>query len=94
MTATAFVDLIQLMEVSPPTFHEWDGAPKVGGLGIGYLHWLHSLVSSQSDLPCKVAIETGAGISTLFFLALGYSLHSFSLVDVIGRIKDLSLIHI
>jgi hypothetical protein len=85
--AQSFADLMQRMETSPPRFHEWGGAPRVGGLGPQYLLWLNSLTSRQSDLPQKVAIETGAGISSLFFLAQQYTLYSFSLAAVINRLQ-------
>ena len=35
----------------------------------------------------KIAVETGAGLSTLFILSLGYQCHSLSLPDTIGRIS-------
>lgn len=85
--ARSFSELMQLMETSPPTFHEWGGVPQVGGLSPKYLQWLNSLTSSQSDMSHKIAMETGAGISSLFFLVQEYTLYSFSLQEVIDRLR-------
>jgi hypothetical protein len=70
----------------PPVLHIWDGKPRVGGMGgeVG-----HRLVRNIRALPIADTfdvLETGAGLSTLLFLALGVT--SITSIDPTAGLRD------
>lgn len=80
-------EFYSLLKTAPPAFHYWDGKPQTGGLNLPYFQWLETLLVASDQDQIKISIETGAGLSTLFILALGYSCHSFGLPDTISSIS-------
>lgn len=77
--------LNQLIE-SPPKLHFWGGEWRVGGLGPNQIRLVEHVVQELGD-SVRV-IETGAGLSTLVFLALGARVLSlFTKTDLRERIE-------
>jgi hypothetical protein len=69
----------QMLLNNPPKFHFWDGQPQLGGMGSLQLKLIERCAERNiGDVP-RVAIETGAGLSTLWLLNLGYQVYSFCL---------------
>ena len=60
---------LNLLIESPPKLHFWGGEWRVGGLGPNQIRLVERAVQGLGD-SIRV-IETGAGLSTLVFLALG-----------------------
>jgi predicted O-methyltransferase YrrM len=77
-----------LIQENPPAFHYWDNKPQVGGLNLSYFQWLESLGGLIGAPGEMVAVETGAGLSTLFFLSASYTLHSFGMPYTIDLLKE------
>ena len=71
----------------PPEFHFWDGAWQSGGLLSEHLELIERTVAAEG-LAGGVAYETGAGLSTVWLLAMGMrEVHSFCIkADVCDRI--------
>jgi hypothetical protein len=86
-------DFYKLVDSNPPAFHYWDNEPKVGGLDKPYFEWLESLGGLLGRSGEKVVVETGAGLSTLFFLSSSYSVHSFGMPYTINLIGEYLLPH-
>lgn len=89
------MDVKQLEKVTletPPAFHFWLGQPQTGGFGKSdfedfdmVLREFASLDTSSQKRPRF--IETGAGLSTLWFLCRDFEVMSFSLSDVLDNMK-------
>ena len=64
----SFVRLLAVM----PKLHVWDGVPQQGGFNRRHLEVLHGhAVALKRETGSLVAVETGAGLSTLAMLAAG-----------------------
>ncbi len=77
---------------NPPQFHFWAGKPQTGGFSESYFNFMEDLLATElrrdNNEGVISLLETGAGLSTLFFLSLGYRVSSFSLPDVIEKVRD------
>jgi hypothetical protein len=83
MTASVLEKLINF----PPKLHYWDGDWRVGGMGTPQLRLIARYMKEAGDRP--VVFETGAGLSSLVFLALGGEVTSFfNKGDLHDRIAD------
>ena len=77
---------------SPPAFHYWRDSPQTGGFGKTDFEEFDGIISeyrarSGSQTNKLTMVETGAGLSTLWFLANEFHVVSFSLIDVIDKIE-------
>jgi len=63
------VSIIEALIADPPKLHIWGGEPQVGGLGPGTMRAIAEICESLP--PDFTVLETGAGLSTLFFAACG-----------------------
>lgn len=79
-------EFYELIEKAPPAFHYWDNQPQTGGISKDYFKWLETILAETSQDQMS-GVETGAGLSTLFMLTLGYQCHSFGLPDTIDKIS-------
>jgi hypothetical protein len=75
----------------PPCFHFWKGAPQPGGFSKPFFEFMERCL--VAELPEdgsseRRLLETGAGLSTLFFISLGFRVTSFSLPDVIEKMEE------
>lgn len=62
---------------APPAFHFWEGKPQTGGFDARMLEFLEGTIAA-AGLTTGVAFETGAGLSSVWLLALGLrEVHSF-----------------
>jgi hypothetical protein len=73
------IDLRQMLLNNPPKFHFWGGQPQLGGMGPLQLKLIERCAERNVEGVPRVAIETGAGLSTLWLLNLGYQVYSFCL---------------
>lgn len=74
---------------SPPKLHYWDGEKRVGGFGAAQFKLLSEAVSTLGNTDSLKAIETGAGLSTLWMLNNGIEVYSFVLSDyVVKKIEE------
>jgi hypothetical protein len=84
------IDLRHILRATRPKFHHWGGRDEEGGLSNDMLDYIVKLGydnSGVNERPQIKVLETGAGLSTLAFLAEGWQTTSVSLDDVIARIK-------
>lgn len=74
---------------APPTFHFWQGTRQAGGFDSSMLEFIERTLS-DAGMSQGVAYETGAGLSSVWLLALGLrEVHSFCKdVDVCARIAE------
>jgi Methyltransferase domain len=72
-------DVIEQLITDPPKLHFWKDKWRAGGLFEPQLRMIEKLVGTAS--PDLRVVETGAGLSTLFFMALGASVTSFFTFD-------------
>lgn len=75
---------------APPAFHFWKDKPQTGGFSVPFFEFIESTLTTaleDGQTDSRRCLETGAGLSTLFFLSLGFQTTSFSLPDVIDRIR-------
>ncbi len=70
----------------PPELHIWDGKPRVGGMGGEVGHRLVRNIRARPPVDTFDVLETGAGLSTLLFLALGVT--SITSVDPTDGLRD------
>jgi Methyltransferase domain len=70
----------------PPVLHIWDGQPRVGGMGGEVGHRLVRNIRARPTADTFDVLETGAGLSTLLFLALGVT--SITSVDPTAGLRD------
>jgi hypothetical protein len=73
------IELHQMLLNNPPKFHFWGGLPQLGGMGPLQLKMIERCAERNAEGIQRVAIETGAGLSTLWLLNLGYQVYSFCL---------------
>ncbi|MFM9058053.1 MAG: class I SAM-dependent methyltransferase [Planctomycetaceae bacterium] len=73
---------------APPAFHVWKGAPQTGGFDASMLEFVERTLA-DAGLTAGAAYETGAGLSSVWLLALGLrEVHSFCKdADVCERIR-------
>jgi hypothetical protein len=83
-------DLIYEIYNNPPKFHYWNNKFNIGGFNQTHFNFFdQNLKKIQGSDNNKLKIvETGAGLSSLFFLAKNFITYSFSLSDVIERIEE------
>lgn len=67
----------------PPKFHYWDGEPQAGGFGPAELLKIEGYAKAGD-----VWYETGAGLTTVWLLNLGVTLHSFFIQPELGESID------
>jgi len=73
------IELHQILLNNPPKFHFWNGQPQLGGMGPPQLKQIERCAERNIEGVQRIAIETGAGLSTLCLLNLGYQVYSFCL---------------
>ena len=77
--------LTDLILTDPPKFHYWDNKKRIGGFGVKQLELLSQcldFVDSGNGVNC---IETGAGLSTAWFLGNNTNLTSFFIEQALGE---------
>lgn len=86
-------DLIRhALKEAPPAFHFWDGQPQTGGFSMPHFEFIDKQMDAyvarlaSANSQDLTVVETGAGLSTLLFLARGHKVVSFSLSDVLDKI--------
>lgn len=81
-------ELQEVLLDNPPFFHYWEGEFRLGGMGKLQLELITKCCSSLPSSVPKVAIETGAGLSTIWLLSLGFEVHSFvASEEVVQRMR-------
>ena len=82
--------LRQVVFESPPALHFRNGKEQTGGFSGPFFDFIEQVLRNelQQEISTVRVLETGAGLSTLFFLSLGCQTTSFSLPDVIERLSD------
>lgn len=77
---------IEALIASPPELHNWGGEPRVGGMGGEVGRRLVRNIRARPAANTFDVLETGAGLSTLLFLALGVT--SITSVDPTAGLRD------
>lgn len=74
---------------APPAFHFWRGTPQAGGFDPPLLQFLEQMLA-DAGVSQGVAYETGAGLSSVWLLCLGFrEVHSFCKDSAVcGRIAE------
>lgn len=83
-------ELTNLILTNPPSFHYWEEQERTGGFNQEHFHFLEKVIKDVyvGDIGHRpLVVETGAGLSSLWFLAAGYEVHSFSLDNVIEKMR-------
>ena len=78
------MQLVKELRNNPPLFHFWGGEERKGGFGnlqLDLLKQSMDLVDEGQKIKC---VETGAGLSTAWFLAHGARLQSFFIEQALG----------
>ena len=68
---TENTEQIDQMVSDPPELHIWNGVPRVGGMGGDVGRRLVRNIRARPEAGSFDVLETGAGLSTLLFLAFG-----------------------
>lgn len=74
--------VLQTLLNDPPAFHYWNDQPQTGGMGPrqfdAFSDACQAFASDRDDGPRPLQfVETGAGLSTLWFLSQGFHVQSF-----------------
>ncbi len=87
---SAQLKLRDMIFLNPPYFHYWKGEPQTGGFSKPFFEFFEKILFDEvgdASANSYKLLETGAGLSSLFFLLLGYKVTSFSLPDVIEKME-------
>jgi hypothetical protein len=77
---------VEALLANPPVLHIWGGEPRVGGMGGEVGRRLLRNIRARPTADSFDVLETGAGLSTLLFLALGVT--SITSVDPTEGLRD------
>jgi predicted O-methyltransferase YrrM len=77
---------VEALIANPPELHIWSGEPRVGGMGGEVGRRLVRNIRARPSADTFDVLETGAGLSTLLFLALGVT--SITSVDPTEGLRD------
>jgi predicted O-methyltransferase YrrM len=77
---------VEALIANPPELHIWSGEPRIGGMGGEVGHRLVRNIRARPTADTFDVLETGAGLSTLLFLALGAT--SITSVDPTAGLRE------
>jgi predicted O-methyltransferase YrrM len=80
------MEQVEALIANAPLLHIWNGEPQVGGLGDDVGHRLVEFIRARTPADTFDVMETGAGLSTLLFLALGVT--SITSIDPTEELRD------
>jgi predicted O-methyltransferase YrrM len=80
------MEQVEALIANAPLLHIWNGEPQVGGLGDDVGRRLVEFIRARTPADTFDVLETGAGLSTLLFLALGVT--SITSIDPTEGLRD------